>query len=70
MKLLAETCDIARKFKILEQFQVSVEKKLLEPETAIVSESIGQTLPHNNIRGNSLTSTSVNNILKDRISFL
>ena len=40
-KLLAETCDIARKFKLLEQFRVSVEKKLLEPETAIVSDSIG-----------------------------
>ena len=34
MKLLAETCDIARKFKLFEEFQVSVEKKLLEPEAA------------------------------------
>ena len=45
-----------------------MEKKLLEPETTIVSACIGETPPQNNITGNS--SISVINILKDRISFL
>ena len=45
-----------------------MEKKLLEPETTIVSACIGETPPQNNISGNS--AISVINILKDRISFL
>ena len=53
---------------LFEESQVSVEKKLLEPETTIVSACIGKTPPQNNITGNS--SISVINILKDRISFL
>ena len=32
-----ETCDIATKRKLFEEFQVSVEKKLLELEAAIAS---------------------------------
>ena len=31
-KDVIETCDIANKFKLFEEFQVSVEKKLLELE--------------------------------------
>ena len=53
---------------LFEESQVSVEKKLLEPETTIVSACIGETPPQNNITRNS--SISVINILKDRISFL
>ena len=54
-KDITETCDIATKFKLFEEFQVSVEKKLL-------------TRGCYSISGNS--SISVINILKDRISIL
>ena len=69
-KDISETCDIATKFKLFQEFQVSLEKKLLELEAAKVSGCYGQTPPQNNTSGNSLTSLSIMNILKDSISFL
>ena len=47
-----------------------MEKKLFEPEAAVASGCNGQTSPQNNVSGNSLTSVSVINILKDRVFFL
>ena len=51
-KDITETCDIATKFKLFKEFQVSVEKKLLELEAAIVSGCNEQFAPENNISGN------------------
>ena len=51
-KDITETCDIATKFKLFKEFQVSVEKKLLELEAAIVSGCNEQFPPQNNISGN------------------
>ena len=51
-KNITETCDIATKFKLSEEFQVSVEKELLELEAAIMSDCNGQTSQQNNISGN------------------
>ena len=66
-KDITETCNIATKFKLFEEFQVSVEKKLLRLEATIVVECNEETPQQNNISGNS--SISVVSILKDRISF-
>ena len=67
-KDITETCDTAKKFKLFEGSQVSVEKKLLKVEATIIAGCNEETPPQNNISGNS--SISVVNILKNRISFL
>ena len=54
---------------MFEEFQVSVEKKLLELETFVIGCN-GQTLLQNNVSGNSLAPISVIDLLKDSISFL
>ena len=51
-KNITETCDIATKFKLSEEFQVSVEKGLLELEAAIVLDCNRQNSQQNNISGN------------------
>ena len=40
---ITETCDIATEFKLFEEFQISVEKILLELEAAIILGCTGQT---------------------------
>ena len=50
-KEITETYDVVTKFKFSEEYQVSVERELLEPEPTIVSGFNGQTLPQNNISG-------------------
>ena len=41
-KGITENCDIVTKFKLFEEFQLSVEKKLLEPETTYYQAVMGK----------------------------
>ena len=41
-KDITENCDIVTKFKLFEEFQLSVEKKLLEPETTYYQTVMGK----------------------------
>ena len=50
-KEITETNDVVTKIKFSEEYQVSVERELLEPEPTIVSGFNEQTLPQNNISG-------------------
>ena len=49
-----KTCDIAMELKVFKEFQVSVEKKLLELEATITSGFNGQTPSQDNMSENSL----------------
>ena len=51
-KDITETCDIPTKFKLFEEFQVCVEKKLLKLEAAIAASCNEETPPQNNTSGN------------------